>query len=319
MDVFAQCIESLRSQTLSQEQIRLIVVNDCSTDGAEAYLADLVKTVPNLTVISHDRNRGLSAARNSGLDVVKDGVVLFLDSDMVACSTLLEQHLDRHSQPDTAGLAVVSNVTYPAKFVEGSNFSRYMQARELGFRSSAGRRNLDYNDLPYNFFAGGATSVKADFARTIGGFDTNFTTYGCEDEEFGWRFKNFGGKIVFVEQSVVFHHDVISMQRVKRKMMEAAATSYKIIAENNPAQISGTKAQYAMPLDFTRDSLATICVKVCLSIVLNRVTVGALEFVAKKTDGIRTLYCEAALRALTAGWMVLAASGKQSDAAGVWK
>jgi len=319
MDAFEKCIESLRVQTLSTEKFELIVVDDCSTDGAAAFLQGLRGTVSNLRIVAHPVNRGLSAARNSGIDAADGDVTLFLDSDMVACPTLLQQHLEAHAGCKTGQLALVSNVTYPAQFVDGSNFSRFMQARELGFRSRAGRASLDYDDLPYNFFAGGATSVRTRFVREIGGFDSNFTTYGCEDEEFGWRLKRAGGRISFSHTAVVYHHDIISMSRVKRKMMEAASTSYKIIADSNPEQIAGTRAQFTLPIKFGTDSMKTVLVKLGLSMLLNRFSVFSLELFLRKTDGMSAMYSERLLRALTAGWMVLAAREHKPASSGVWK
>jgi len=319
MDAFEKCVESLRAQTLGVDNVELIVVDDCSTDGAAEYLRGLAGTVPNLRVITHSTNSGLSAARNSGIEAASGDVILFLDSDMAACPTLLQQHLKAHAQRQDGRLAVVCNVTYPDKFIDGSNFSRFMQARELGFRSNSGRAGLDYNNLPYNFFAGGGTSVKREFVRQIGGFDSNFTTYGCEDEEFGWRLKRAGGTIAFLNSAVVYHHDIISMSRVKRKMMEAASTSYKIIATSNPEQMAGTKVQFTLPIKFGSDSAKTILVKLGLIMLLNRFSIFSLEMYLRKTDGIAAMYSERLLRALTAGWMVLAARGHKPSSTGVWK
>jgi glycosyltransferase involved in cell wall biosynthesis len=65
----------------AQDGVRfeLIVVDDASSDDTLAYLASLAD--PRIRTITRDRNRGPSAARNSGLAAARADVVAFLDSD----------------------------------------------------------------------------------------------------------------------------------------------------------------------------------------------------------------------------------------------
>src|SRR5262249_23148954 len=65
----------------AQDGVRfeLIIVDDASGDGTPAYLATLAD--PRIRVITCDRNRGPSAARNTGLAAAQADIVAFLDSD----------------------------------------------------------------------------------------------------------------------------------------------------------------------------------------------------------------------------------------------
>jgi glycosyltransferase involved in cell wall biosynthesis len=60
-------------------RFELVIVDDASSDGTLAYLATLAD--PRIRVITCDRNRGPSAARNSGLAAARADIVAFLDSD----------------------------------------------------------------------------------------------------------------------------------------------------------------------------------------------------------------------------------------------
>lgn len=74
----ARCIESCLNQ--SYKDIEIIIINDGSTDGSELIAKDYERRFNFIKVIDTD-NRGLSAARNLGLDYARGKYVYFLDSD----------------------------------------------------------------------------------------------------------------------------------------------------------------------------------------------------------------------------------------------
>lgn len=69
-----QCLDSILAQ--EHQDCEVIVVDDGSTDGTAA----LLKHYPEVKVI-HQANRGMSTARNRGLDEARGEYVLFVDSD----------------------------------------------------------------------------------------------------------------------------------------------------------------------------------------------------------------------------------------------
>lgn len=64
----------------SYADLQLIVVNDGSTDGTETLLRELCLEHPNLVAV-HQRNGGVSKARNTGLDAAEGEYIMFLDAD----------------------------------------------------------------------------------------------------------------------------------------------------------------------------------------------------------------------------------------------
>lgn len=69
-----QCLDSILAQ--ERQGCEVIVVDDGSTDGTAA----LLERYPDVKVI-HQENRGMSTARNRGLDEAQGEYILFVDSD----------------------------------------------------------------------------------------------------------------------------------------------------------------------------------------------------------------------------------------------
>ena len=73
-----KCIRSCETQDATD--FELVVVNDGSTDNSLAIVEQVSKEFENITIITQ-KNQGLSAARNAGLQVARGEYVWFVDSD----------------------------------------------------------------------------------------------------------------------------------------------------------------------------------------------------------------------------------------------
>ncbi len=78
-----ECLKSVMEQNFGGA-LECIVVDDCGSDSSMAVVERLTGAYTGpieFRIISHDRNRGLSAARNSGIRAASGDYVSFLDSD----------------------------------------------------------------------------------------------------------------------------------------------------------------------------------------------------------------------------------------------
>ena len=73
-----KCFDSIKNQTY--EKIETILVDDGSTDNS-GDLCDEFARDNQHTIVKHQKNGGLSVARNSGIDLATGDYLFFLDSD----------------------------------------------------------------------------------------------------------------------------------------------------------------------------------------------------------------------------------------------
>src|SRR5512143_2515495 len=64
------------------EDYEVLLVDDGSTDGSEAYLQDLPEQDPRIKVIQFRRNFGQTAAMAAGFDYASGDILVPLDADL---------------------------------------------------------------------------------------------------------------------------------------------------------------------------------------------------------------------------------------------
>ena len=91
-EYFESCINSILKQTYSNYEI--IIVDDGSEKKFKDKLARYLNLYPNLIkIITHDTNKGVSSARNSGISVAQGEYIAFIDSDDEWMPNKLEHQL----------------------------------------------------------------------------------------------------------------------------------------------------------------------------------------------------------------------------------
>lgn len=159
-----RAIRSVLNQTYPDFEV--IVVDDASTDTTPAVVASF--TDPRVSLIRHDRNRGGSAARNTGIRAASAPYIGFLDSDDEWMPHNLERQLAVFEEgPDRVGLVYAG----AERVYEDGVVSRDLPRRE---------RDLTRTLLLENVI--GETSVGMVRRRVFdetGGFDESLPS--CQD------------------------------------------------------------------------------------------------------------------------------------------
>ena len=142
------CLQSVANQTMT-DGVECILVDDCGTDESMQLAEQFVKNYQGditFSILHHDHNRGLSAARNTGIRAAQGEYVYLLDSDDQITSDCMEAFIEmaqRYKKVDfiQGSYAAVRDLS---KFWS-IPFPEYTEDRKL-IKSSM----LDYDIIPVN-------------------------------------------------------------------------------------------------------------------------------------------------------------------------
>lgn len=97
-----ECLDSIYQSDADLSQIEVLCIDDRGTDNSieiiKGYVAD--NHIENLTILYHDKNKGLSEARNTGINQANGKYICFLDSDDMIEMSNLEEMVDKAIEQD---------------------------------------------------------------------------------------------------------------------------------------------------------------------------------------------------------------------------
>ena len=105
-----QCLESVISQTIDHSLLECIIVNDCTPDKSMDIVSEIVDKykkgdgLMHFILLDHEKNKGLSASRNTGMRKATGEFIYFLDSDDYLYPDSLKVLMNYHQQEPEADL-----------------------------------------------------------------------------------------------------------------------------------------------------------------------------------------------------------------------
>jgi GT2 family glycosyltransferase len=180
------CLRSLLA--LDYPDYEVIVVDDGSTDDTRAILASF----PGVRAI-HQPNRGLSAARNIGLEAATGAIVAYTDSDCFA-----DPHWLTH--------LVYQLLHSGAVAVGGPNLTPEDGWLPACVAAAPGQpMHVLESDQEAEHIPGCNMAFRREALRAQGGFDLVYRKAG-DDVDVCWRLQQAGGWITFAPGAFVWHH-----------------------------------------------------------------------------------------------------------------
>lgn len=174
----AETLDSVEKQTYPN--VEIIVVNDGSSKASSAYFEALLGDRTNIHYL-HQKNQGVSSARNTGAKVAQGEFLLFLDADNKIHSDYLQKTTD----------VLIHNpnckITYTKAELIESCTGEWILPPYTGFSDLLLGNKIDMLALVR----------KSDFDR-LGGFDENLKSH--EDWDYWIRLLQDGGEVICIDE-----------------------------------------------------------------------------------------------------------------------
>ena len=199
-ETLGECLRGIAR--LEYPDFETIVVDDGSTDAtaavAEGFGVRLVRT----------DNRGLSAARNTGLHAAEGDIVAYLDDD---------------AWPDPHWLAYLAHALTTSEHVAvgGPNIAPPGDGRvaDAVAHAPGGPVHVLLSDREAEHIPGCNMAFRRDRLLDVGGFDPQFRVAG-DDVDVCWRLRDRGWTLGFSPAAVVWHHRRASIRAYLRQQRQ---------------------------------------------------------------------------------------------------
>ncbi|MEC7396679.1 MAG: glycosyltransferase family 2 protein [Pseudomonadota bacterium] len=198
-EYIASCIEGVLSQFRKPDEI--FVIDDGSTDRT----AEIAENYPQVTVIRHEENKGLAAARNSAIAASTGDYVASLDADCVADKLWLYTLLQvMKTMPETVG-GIGGKLIEAFQNTPADAFRAHFMCQHKG----------DEPVLNPGFVAGANTMFRRNALFAVGGYHEAFKTNG-EDVQVCRKMQQMVFTVVYEPRATVQHQRQDSIASVVR-------------------------------------------------------------------------------------------------------
>lgn len=215
-------IQSLARQEYAPQAVEIIVVDDASPAFDPEPISRAAGPFP-LHILCHPVNQGRARARNTGIRAATGDIVLFLDSDMTVEPGFLQAHAQAHRQE---GVVAIGHIRFGPQ-VPSDCLTRYLDSR--------GVQRLGQGEaVPFKCFVTGNSSVRREQLLRVGLFDEDFTAYGGEDLELGYRLHLNGATFCFCPQARSLHHHLRPFSQHCRLMYTYGRHSLPVLLGKRP-------------------------------------------------------------------------------------
>lgn len=195
----------------------IIYVDNASSDGS---VANIRSNYPAIQLIENNKNRGVAAARNQGLQASKGRFIWFLDSDTEATELSFREMLKFMENTANAGVCGCKMYGQDGKVQlscrKFPTFKRKLKSaiHILGqkihfhfFESSVKNGDYDMNaTTPFvvDYVIGACQMIRKEAQEKVGELDEKIF-YGPEDADFCFRMKKAGYQVYYLPQTQIYH------------------------------------------------------------------------------------------------------------------
>lgn len=235
MKYLPECLASLKEQKLSKTKLRVIVVDNGSTDGSVSFLKELDAEGFRLECIFLNENTGFDHAVNVGIKASESDYVILLNNDTKADENFVKALYDVICRDDKIFSVSAKMLMWDQPELVDDAGDRYC-VMGWAYSRGKGKSATAYNKETEVFSTcGGAAIYRRSLFEEIGYFDELHFAY-LEDVDIGYRAQIYGYRNCYAPEARVLHYGSASTgSRYNAKKTElASANSVYLIWKNMP-------------------------------------------------------------------------------------
>nr|MBA2384673.1 glycosyltransferase family 2 protein [Actinomycetota bacterium] len=187
LDARELLLETLRSLEEQTAAVAVIVVDNASTDGTVAAVAE---RHPGVRVLRNERNLGFGAAINRAALELEGDVLVLVNNDVVCAPDFVERLLEPFARPEIGMVAGVLLQTAAPGRIDSAGIELDTTLRSWDYLWNEPVAALQAANDPVGP-CGGAAAYRLPVFKELGGFDETLFAY-WEDVDLALRFRQAG-------------------------------------------------------------------------------------------------------------------------------
>lgn len=185
-------LESVVKQDFPHKLMKLVVVDDGSTDKTSLVVRDFVSKIDIKTVVFSNGWKGLGASRQIVVDNAEGDYIVWVDGDCVLKEDFIRNHIEFMEKNPNVGAARTQLIPTEKTLVDTLESSGHLLVNARAQLKTIGT---------------GGTIFRLKAIKQVGGFDTNIRGAG-EDQDISYRMKKSGWALCRNSSSELYHTGV---------------------------------------------------------------------------------------------------------------
>jgi len=214
-------LEALATQ-VDAPPFEVVVADNGSTDDLAAVVDGWTDRLPGLRIVDASRGRGVSVARNVGIEHAATDRILICDAD------------DRVSE---GWVVAMANALEEAPLVSGPVDTTLLSGRSAGWVPIDQRTTGLFDTWQGRTYGIGSNlGLHRDVWAAVGGFDESYPA-GAEEIDFAWRAWDLGYRFTYVPEALLHYRIRTDLRGVLRQQYNSGRGTATLYARFRPADV----------------------------------------------------------------------------------